>query len=474
MNLFADMHVQPGSLQPGLLRADPSTDATAPFSVITSPTAGWSTNIGATITATGTATDTGGGVVGGVEVSTDGGRTWHPATGRGTWSYTWVADTPGPVKILSRAVDDSGNLETPGSGVTITLNYTPTSTNGLVAAYSFDMEAGSTLVDVTGRGNTGTISGATWVPGIFGQALAFNGSNSWVTINDSNSLHLTTGMTLEAWVKPATQGSDWTTVLMKEQGNTASYGLYATNGSTKPPAGFVTTSGVLQSAQSSSNLAIGSWSFLTATYDGSVLKLYVNGSLASSLAVSGSVSTTSGVLRIGGNAVWGEYFNGSIDQVRIYNRALNQGEIRSDMNTPIGGTIETTPPTGTITAPTDGATVSGTSTISANVSDNVMVASVQYLLNGSPLGSLIVAAPFSLSWDTRKFANGSYTLAAIATDMAGNTTQLSSRTIQISNSAGTGAPSVRITNPGAAPFAGVSWPPRSQRTTRASSAFSSS
>ena len=70
------------------------------------------------MTLSGTATDTGGGVVGGVEVSVDGGTTWHPATGRASWSYTWSTGASGVVTLKSRAADDSGNLETPAVGST--------------------------------------------------------------------------------------------------------------------------------------------------------------------------------------------------------------------------------------------------------------------------------------------------------------------------------------------------------------------
>ena len=81
VNLFADMGVQPASLQGGLVLATASADITPPVSAITSPTAGSTVTQGSAVTINGTATDTGG-VVGGVEVSVDGGITWHPATGR--------------------------------------------------------------------------------------------------------------------------------------------------------------------------------------------------------------------------------------------------------------------------------------------------------------------------------------------------------------------------------------------------------
>ncbi len=113
INLFADMGAQPASLQAGLQPATKSTDTIAPTSTITSLASGASVNAGATVTISGTAADAGGGVVAGVEISVDNGRTWHPAMGRSTWSFSWVPNTVGTVALMSRAVDDSGNLENP-------------------------------------------------------------------------------------------------------------------------------------------------------------------------------------------------------------------------------------------------------------------------------------------------------------------------------------------------------------------------
>ena len=123
INLFADMGVQPGSLMSGLVPATMSTDHTAPTSTITSPVNGAVVKQGVPITITGTAKDSGGGVVAGVEVSIDGGLTWHPATGHTSWSYTWTPTTSGQVTIMSRAADDSGNIETP-TDATVTVNPT--------------------------------------------------------------------------------------------------------------------------------------------------------------------------------------------------------------------------------------------------------------------------------------------------------------------------------------------------------------
>ncbi|MDR9774797.1 DUF4082 domain-containing protein [Rhizobium hidalgonense] len=124
VNLLADMGIQPGTLQSGLVAATASSDHTAPTSVITVPA---TAAVGSTVTITGSATDTGGGVIAAVEVSTDNGASWHPATGDENWTYNWSPQTSGTYTIRSRAVDDNVNLETPSAGRTVTVsgpNYT--------------------------------------------------------------------------------------------------------------------------------------------------------------------------------------------------------------------------------------------------------------------------------------------------------------------------------------------------------------
>ncbi|MFN7920007.1 MAG: DUF6605 domain-containing protein [Bryobacteraceae bacterium] len=123
VNLLADMGVQPATINAGLSLATASTDFTAPSSQIASPAAGSTLPINTAVTISGTASDTGG-QVGGVEVSFDGGTSWHPATGRASWSYTWTPTASGFFTLRSRAVDDSGNIETPSAGRTVTVGNT--------------------------------------------------------------------------------------------------------------------------------------------------------------------------------------------------------------------------------------------------------------------------------------------------------------------------------------------------------------
>src|SRR5436189_3739506 len=67
---------------------------------------------------------------------------------------------------------------------------------GLVAAYNFDEGSGLMVNDLSGNGNNGTITGATFTAGKFGGGLSFDGISNWVTVNDATSLDLTSGMTL--------------------------------------------------------------------------------------------------------------------------------------------------------------------------------------------------------------------------------------------------------------------------------------
>jgi len=90
VNIFADMGAQPATLIAGLVAATKSTDTTAPTSAIASGLNGQAVDDGAKVMVSGTASDVGG-VVAGVEVSVDGGATWHPATGTSTWSFAWIA-----------------------------------------------------------------------------------------------------------------------------------------------------------------------------------------------------------------------------------------------------------------------------------------------------------------------------------------------------------------------------------------------
>ena len=120
VNLLADMGATPSTLTAGLVATTASTDVTAPSVTVTSPAAGTSVPNGASTTISGTATDSGG-VVAGVEVSTDGGTTWSAATGTSNWSYTYVQHGVATQSIRIRAIDDSANYPTTPTTLALTV-----------------------------------------------------------------------------------------------------------------------------------------------------------------------------------------------------------------------------------------------------------------------------------------------------------------------------------------------------------------
>jgi hypothetical protein len=188
---------------------------------------------------------------------------------------------------------------------------------------------------------------ASWSPlGRFGKAMAF-GTGSFVAVPEASQLDTTSAVTLEAWVYPTSAGTDWQNVILKGGPNTAlSYILNAVGMPNVAPSFYINVApaGVF----SPSALPVNTWTHLCGTYDGSTMKIYRNGVLAGSIAQTGAISASSDGLYIGGNPYYGHNFNGLIDEVRIYNRALSVGEIQTDMNTPLTGQASRPSPPGNL------------------------------------------------------------------------------------------------------------------------------
>jgi len=317
-----------------------------------------------------------------------------------------------------RATDAAGNLSAYSAVASAT---TSSAAAGLVAAYSFSEGIGTTLADSSGNNNHGAISGATWTSaGRFGNALVFNGTSSRVTIPSSPSLQLTNGVTLEAWVFPTTTPTGWRSIVTK---TIDGYYLMASSDNPGPTLGGLWTSGGTSYLPSSTALTPNVWTHLAATFDGSTMRVYVNGTQVASRAQNASLTPTTGTLQIGADSYPDEFFEGRIDEVRIYNRALSPAEIQTDVLTSVGGeggSQDTVAPTVAITAPASGAVVFGAVQVSANASDNVGVSGVEFLVDGVPIGPVVFTPPYSLVWDTSTATPGDHVLQARAADAANN------------------------------------------------------
>ena len=206
--------------------------------------------------------------------------------------------------------------------------------SGLVAAYGFEESSQESTFDSSGHENTGIITGATRTSGKFGNPLNFDGASNSVKVNASASLNVSSAMTSEAWVYPTVDQGGWRSIIHRE---VVAYWLHASSdsGDLRPATGG-TFGGNTNWFRAPNRIPANSWTHLASTYDGSVLRLFVNAALVASRSVIGPIETNNSPLWIGGNSPFGEYFKGRIDEIRVYNRALNQSEIQNDMNTAVG------------------------------------------------------------------------------------------------------------------------------------------
>ena len=342
------------------------------------------------------------------KVNTGGIITTVAGNGNVSYSGDGGAATNAGVTALGVAVDASGNLfisdlfnnriRKVGSGGSpiLTLNNVTTSNAGnyqvivtgpcgsiTSSAAMLTVNSSSTCVPVPsgivawwrGEGNAndsigannGTlVGGAGFAPGEAGQAFSFDGTSSYVSIPDSPSVDvLSDRITVEAWIKVnhLTANPDWEGIVTK--GN-ASWRLLATAGAKTV---YFASSGTTPNNDiyGTRNVNDGNWHYVAAVYDGTNLSLYVDGTLDVSKAASGSIWRNSDPVCIGyiaNTGLPGNYhFDGLIDEVSIYSRALSSNEIAAIYSAGSAGKCFTATPPVIITQPTNQmASVGGTAT----------------------------------------------------------------------------------------------------------------
>ncbi len=214
--------------------------------------------------------------------------------------------------------------------------------SGLVGYWPLDEGAGSTTVDQSGNGNngiwTGTpINGSYYASGKVGNSSAnVNGTNSYATV-PSSTLHQTT-FTVAAWVNPVNLRNS-NDLIFGDFNTTATRFNYALSidrsglGST-PYIEFSNNAGTIAVAEDSVAAVGNTWMHLAGTFDGATLKLYRNGVLATSSATALVPSNQGGAMDIGrgGDYTGNLMFQGLIDDMRVYSRALSAGEIQALYN----------------------------------------------------------------------------------------------------------------------------------------------
>ena len=239
--------------------------------------------------------------------------------------------------------------------------------SGLVAAYAFNEGTGSTVADVSGNGHTASVNGATWTDtGRYGKALSFNGTSSYVDLGNAADLQITGSMTWSAWVLATADPPDDGQIIAKSSGAGWQFKTSPDTGAHTFGVGVSRSSSSLTQRYSTTVRQLGTWYYVAGVYNAAArsLGIFVNGVLDNGVLVgtvpASQYNNAAEPVTIG-QRTGGYSFAGGIDEVRIYNRALSQAEIQTDMNTPVGGrqgpdlTVTKTH-TGTFTAGQSGAT----------------------------------------------------------------------------------------------------------------------
>lgn len=233
----------------------------------------------------------------------------------------------------------------------------------------FEEGSGTSTADASGNGNPGTLNNmpsTSWVAGNIGGALAFDGMDDYVRISNG----LPASFTISCWIKTTqifqqvTPTYDGTAIIWSDVGGGANDfvlgGTRSAGGVNRLSffigSGNVTTTGTLP-------INSGQWTHIAATRNGNngEVKLYVNGSLDVTNLAGMAVLNANPNIHIGGNTLDGRYFNGAMDDVRLYSRVLTQSEITT--------LLTTTPPTVALTTPS--ATVTNSFVVTATFSEVV-------------------------------------------------------------------------------------------------------
>ena len=234
------------------------------------------------------------------------------------------------VRVYNRALGAGEVAADMGAGI-----QTPSSSP--VAAYPLDEGEGEVAGDLFGEHHGAIEGGVEWFDnGRFGSALDFDGEEeSCVTVPDAEDLRITEELTVEAWVRPSSLSGQ--PIIYKDsygfKGHQLAIGLYESG----KPEGFLGEGyeGEFDTVEGTKSLEANVWTHLAFTYDGGKMRLYVDGELVDDKGHPEGAPWGEGDLVIGCNPNYSpERFEGLIDEVRVYNRALGAGEVAADMGTP--------------------------------------------------------------------------------------------------------------------------------------------
>jgi hypothetical protein len=305
---------------------------TPPVVSISSPSNNATFTAPANITITANATDSDG-TISKVEFFQGSTKLGEDTSGSDGWSYSWNSVAAGSYSLTARATDNGGATST-SSTVNISVSSGSGGndvTSNQLGRWKFDEASGTSTSDSSGNGNHGSlVNSPAWAAGRTGAALQFNGSSNYVEIPSSSTMNQTgAALTLSAWVYKTANQANWRMLIHRQAGtSTGDQWALAFNGD---KAVLAVNTGTLATVTAPTATPVNQWVHVAGTWDGSTMRLYINGSQVATTARSGTITVESKTVTIGAGrngTAMDEFFAGRINEARIYSRALSASEVQ--------------------------------------------------------------------------------------------------------------------------------------------------
>ena len=359
-----------------------------------------------------------------------------------SWDTTTTSNGTHTLTAIAR---DTSHNSTTSAAVTVTVSNTVGSipTAGLIGYWNFDEDSGSIAHDTSGSGYNATLTGAIWTTGKINSGLSFNGSTNYgVTPN----IALGNTFSISAWVSPAVTSQGAYVRILETQYYGGMYlGMDASGSKYK----FIVNTGAGSSGScgaaygcAQGGTVTSGWHLVTATFDGATATLYVDNAMVASDTFTAPGNTNYPLYIARYYGANGDDWNGAMDEVRLYNRALTSAEV-SAIYSYTGGPPDTTPPSTPANVSAIAVSSSQINVSWAASTDNVGVAGYQVFRN-----SVLIKTTTALSYnDTGLAASSTYSYTVAAFDAAGNYSPQSAPVSATTLTPDTTPPTVSITTP---------------------------